>query len=259
MSEETFGFTEEELKKLEKASDEWNICSEKTGRIWKLFLNDDEYNDTEGENDLIPYRQYLMQRWIIINRSQYKGADRHKLVMFFNSHDGSSGVKVAMTPVRVVCQNTLNLALGTAKRIWTARHTENVLLRVQDARETLQLANSYMGELGKGIHELTTIKLSDRKVQEFINEFFPVAEDLTDGQRKNNLRLQEDLKARYYNAPDLEWVGKNGWRFINAVSDFATHADPLRKTKNYNENLFLRTAEGNPMIDKAYKMVLAAA
>ena len=178
---------------------------------------------------------------------------------FFNSHDGSSGVKVAMTPVRVVCQNTLNLALGTAKRIWTARHTENVLLRVQDARETLQLANNYMGELGKGIHELTTIKLSDRKVQEFINEFFPITEDLTDGQRKNNLRLQEDLKARYYNAPDLEWVGKNGWRFVNAVSDFATHADPIRKTRNYNENLFLRTAEGNPMIDKAYKMVLAAA
>ena len=72
------------------------------------------------------------------------------------------------------------------------------------------------------------IKLSDRKVQEFINEFFPVTEDLTDGQRKNNLRLQEDLKARYYNAPDLEWVGKNGWRFVNAVSDFATHADPIR-------------------------------
>ena len=176
----------------------------------------------------------------------------NKYLVFFNSHDGSSGVKVAMTPVRVVCQNTLNLALGTAKRIWTARHTENILLRVQDARETLQLANSYVGELGKGIHELTTIKLSDRKVQEFINEFFPVTEDLTDGQRKNNLRLQEDLKARYYNAPDLEWVGKNGWRFVNAVSDFATHADPIRKTRNYNENLFLRTAEGNPMLDKAF-------
>ena len=178
----------------------------------------------------------LPEKYIIV------GDEVTPYLVFFNSHDGSSGVKVAMTPVRVVCQNTLNLALGTAKRIWTARHTENVLLRVQDARETLQLANSYMGELGKGIHELTTIKLSDRKVQEFINEFFPVAEDLT-----------------YYNAPDLEWVGKNGWRFVNAVSDFATHADPIRKTRNYNENLFLRTAEGNPMIDKAYKMVLAAA
>ena len=179
-------------------------------------------------------------------------------LVFFNSHDGSSGVKVAMTPVRVVCQNTLNLALSSAKRIWTARHTENVMLRVQDARETLQLANSYMSELGKGIYDLTTIKLSDRKVQEFINEFFPVTEDMTDGQRKNNLRLQEELKARYYDAPDLAWVGKNGWRFVNAVSDFATHADPIRKTRNYNENLFLRTAEGNPMIDKANKMLLAA-
>ena len=35
-----------------------------------------------------------------------------------NSHDGSSGIKVAMTPIRVVCQNTLNLALDSAKRIW---------------------------------------------------------------------------------------------------------------------------------------------
>ena len=51
-------------------------------------------------------------------------------LVIFNSHDGSSGVKVAMTPIRVVCQNTLNLALNTAKRSWTARHTENVLLRV---------------------------------------------------------------------------------------------------------------------------------
>ena len=115
----------------------------------------------------------------------------------------------------------------------------------------------------ESLHLKTLVYVGDSaledKVQEFINEFFPISEDLSDCQRKNNLRLQEDLKARYYNAPDLEWVGKNGWRFINAVSDFATHADPLRKTKNYNENLFLRTAEGTPMIDKAYKMVLAAA
>ena len=64
MFEETFDFTEEELKRLEKASDEWNICYEKTWRIWELFLDDDEYNDTDGESDLIPYRQYLMQSQI---------------------------------------------------------------------------------------------------------------------------------------------------------------------------------------------------
>jgi len=44
----------------------------------------------------------------------------------------------------------------------------------------------------------------------------------------------------------------------NAVSDFATHAEPIRRTKNYRENLFLKTVEGNPMIDKAYQMACAA-
>lgn len=180
-------------------------------------------------------------------------------LVVMNSHDGSSGIKVAMTPVRVVCQNTLNLALGSAKRVWTAKHTENVMSRVYEARETLELAETYMGELGKGIDALSKIRLTDKKVIEFMQEFFPITEDMNEVQKKNNLRLLDDLKRRYWDAPDLAQVGRNGYRFINAVSDFATHADPIRKTKNYNENLFLRTIEGNPMIDKAYKMVLAAA
>ena len=71
-------------------------------------------------------------------------------------------------------------------------------------------------------------------------------------------RLREDMKIRYFDAPDLQHVGKNAYRFVNAVSDFATHAQPLRKTANYKENLFSRTVEGNPLIDKAYQMVNAA-
>ncbi len=180
-------------------------------------------------------------------------------LVVMNSHDGSSGIKVAMTPVRVVCQNTLNLALGSAKRVWTTRHTENVMSRVHEARETLILAETYMGELGRGIDALSKIKLTDKKVMEFMAEFFPVEPDMPEAQRKNNLRLLEDMKRRYWDAPDLADVSRNGYRFVNAVSDFATHAEPIRRTKNYGENLFLRTVEGNPMIDKAYRLALAAA
>ncbi len=180
-------------------------------------------------------------------------------LVVMNSHDGSSSIKVAMTPIRVVCQNTLNLALNTAKRVWTTKHTENVMSRVHEARETLMLAENYMSELGRGIHQLSKINLSDKKVMEFMQEFFPTSYDMPEIQRKNNLRLLEDMKRRYHDAPDLLHVGRNGYRFINAVSDFATHAEPLRKVKNHNENLFLRTVEGNPLIDKAYKMVLSAA
>ena len=195
----------------------------------------------------------MPQRYIIA------GDEIAPYLVVMNSHGGSSGIKVAMTPIRVVCQNTLNLALDNAKRVWTTKHTENVMSRVYEARETLQLAERYMSKLGRGIDVLSRIKLTDKKVMEFLDEFFPITADLTEATRKNNKRLLEDAKRRYFDAPDLAHVGKNGYRFINAISDFVTHADPIRRTKNYEENLFLRTVEGNPMIDKAYKMVLAAA
>jgi len=70
--------------------------------------------------------------------------------------------------------------------------------------------------------------------------------------------LQDEIKVRYFDAPDLQNVGKNAYRFINAVSDMATHAKPIRETKNYRENLFKKTMEGNALIDKAYQMVMAA-
>ena len=71
-----------------------------------------------------------------------------------------------------------------------------------------------------------------------MEDFYPVSAEMSDGQKKNNQKLLEDMKQRYFDAPDLSSVGRNGYRFINAVSDFATHAEPVRKTKNYKENLF---------------------
>ena len=93
---------------------------------------------------------------------------------------------------------------------------------------------------------------------EYIEILLPLEDNATPQQTKNVRRLQEDMKLRYFEAPDLKDVGKNAYRFINAVSDFATHAEPLRKTANYKENMFARTIEGNPLIDKAYQMMKAA-
>jgi len=179
-------------------------------------------------------------------------------IVFSNSHDGTAAIKVCMTPIRVVCQNTLNLALNNARRSWASKHTGNVQSRMHEARETLGLAHKYMENLGKEFDNLSRIKLSDSKVMEFINELIPLSNEATAVQIKNIEQLRDDIKIRYFEAPDLKVLGKNGYRFINAVSDFATHAKPLRETASYKENLFLKTLEGHPMIDKAYQMIKAA-
>lgn len=180
-------------------------------------------------------------------------------LVFFNSHDGSGAIKVAMTPVRVVCQNTLNLALNTAKRIWTTNHTGNIESKLIEATRTLYLANEYMNHLGNEAFTLSKIKLNDKKVLDFINDLLPIPEKATVTQINNIKLLRNDFKNRYFEAPDLKVMNKNAWRFINAASDFATHVTPLRQTKNYQDNLFLKTSEGNPIIDKAYEFISAIA
>lgn len=194
----------------------------------------------------------LPQRYII------SGDEITPYMVFMNSHDGSGSIKAAMTPIRVVCQNTLNLALGTAKRSWSTNHTGNISGKMEDARNTLLYAERYMAELGQAVDQMNRRKLSDRQVYEYIDTLFPILENSTEQQKKNIIRMKEDLKIRYFDAPDLKHVGKNAYRFVNAVSDFATHAKPLRERANYRESLFARTIDGNAMIDRAYELVKAA-
>jgi phage/plasmid-like protein (TIGR03299 family) len=188
-----------------------------------------------------------------------EGEQIEPYLVFSSSHDGSGAIKVAMTPVRVVCQNTLNIALSTAKRVWATVHVGDLAAKMNEAHNTLLLAEKYMGQLGAEFSRLSRIRLTDAKVMEYIEMLLPMDDNATDIHKKNITRIREDLKIRYFDAPDLRHVGSNAYRFVCAVSDFATHAKPLRETVNYRENVFAKTIEGNPLIDKAYDLVQAAA
>ena len=179
-------------------------------------------------------------------------------MVFSNTHDGSGAVKTALTPIRVVCNNTLNLALRTAKRSWSMIHTGDISGKIEEAKNTLLLADEYMTALGQEFENLRKIKLSEKQVLDYIKILLPMEENYSLLQKSGVEKLRADMKMRYVDAPDLKDVGHNGYRFVNAVSDFATHSTPRRKTANYKENIFARTADGNPMIDRAYQLVKAA-
>lgn len=176
-------------------------------------------------------------------------------LVFSNTHDGSGAIRVAITPIRVVCNNTLNLALARAERSFSMIHTGNINEKFEEAKKTLFMADTYMEELGKEFERLRSIKVSDAQVEEYVNMLIPLDEDATATQIKNARTLRNDILTRYFDAPDLKVLGKNAYRFVNATSDFATHANPLRRTANFKENLFAKTVDGNPFIDRAYQLV----
>jgi hypothetical protein len=137
-------------------------------------------------------------------------------------------------------------------------HTGDIKEKLEDAKQTLFLAQNYMDNLGKEFERLRMIKLSEQEVVDYIEALLPLEPGASTQQEKNIKRLRDDMKARYFDAPDLKELGNNAYRFINGVSDFATHCPPLRKTANYKENVFGKTIDGNPLIDKAYQMICAA-
>lgn len=180
-------------------------------------------------------------------------------IVFINSHDGTGSIKILMTPVRMICLNMLNLALRSAVRSWSAVHSGNVSYKLEDAKNTLLYADRYMQELGVTIEELKQQPVSDAKVLELVDVLLPTNDSMSDTQRKNVGLQREDLLERYFHAPDLAPLSQTAYRFINAVSDHATHADPIRRRENYNEALFNRSVEGNALVDRAYHLLSTAA
>lgn len=162
-------------------------------------------------------------------------------LLFTNTHDGSGAIKAALTPIRVVCNNTLNLALSSAKRSWSMIHTGDIREKMEEAKDTLFMAEKYMDSLGGELENLRMKKLTDKQVKDYIEVLLPLEYTSSPQRCRNMKRLREDLRLRYFDAPDLQDVGKNAYRFINAVSHFATHAEPLRRTAHYKENLFARS------------------
>ena len=179
-------------------------------------------------------------------------------LVFTNTHDGSGAVRVTMTPIRVVCWNTLNIALNGAKRVWSARHTGSITNKLDEAMETLQFANKYIEATKETFEQLHKVKISDITVYRTIQNIIPIGEDLSDKQKENLKRVSDDILYRFYNAPDLKDRDMTGARLVQAVADTTSHITPLRRTANYEENRFKSTLDGNDLLDKTVGLLLSA-
>ena len=160
-----------------------------------------------------------------------------------------------MTPVRVVCQNTLNLALNTAKRSWSVRHTSNIHNAIYEAKETLGLAQNYMKQLEQQLLSFHHIKIDNNKLNKFVNILVPKPSNVSSIKADNIDKIRDDIFNRYYEAPDLANMEQTGYRFINAISDHQTHFEPFRYTESYQENLFLKTMESPKLLDKSFALL----
>jgi phage/plasmid-like protein (TIGR03299 family) len=176
---------------------------------------------------------------------------------FTNTHDGTGAVRVFVTPVRVCCNNTLNLALNTAKRSWSCRHMGNMESKMHEATRTLELANKYMEELATMADQLANTTVTDERLYQIVAEMFPVDEDKQSHRQLANMEQAKQEFMIAYFMPDIAKFRNTAWGMVNAMADMVAHSSPKRNTSTYQENNFERIVIGHPLLDLMLDKVTA--
>ena len=177
------------------------------------------------------------------------------------SHDGSIAIQASITPVRVVCANTLNLALGnrgrggSVKQSFKIRHTQTASGKVQIAREALGLANAYIDEFSKMANEMIQKEVSKKKFDEIVLALYPQPKETAKGANsrwENKIDLINDIYVGDFN----NTITGTAWGVANALTE---RLDWYRTGRKGKTESILASASGfDPMTNAEKNRIFKA-
>lgn len=170
-------------------------------------------------------------------------------LLVHTSHDGSLAVQASVTPVRVVCQNTLNMALRGVKQSYKIRHTASIEGRIAAAREALGLANEFMDEFDTQMAELIQREIDDAKFFDIVNAVYPKPDADAKGSLtkwENKVALIDDI----YRGPTNYMIAGTAWGALNAMTE---RLDWYRTARSNNQESMSAAASGFDVATNAEK------
>ena len=188
-------------------------------------------------------------------------ADVVKTYLLINtSHDGSIAIQASITPVRVVCANTLNVALNRTKKkdgvkqSFKIRHTQTAEGKITVARQALGMANSYMDEFDKMAHAMIAKEISAKDFNDIILAAYPKPDLDTKGAVKkweNKVDMINDIYTGEYNG----MISGNAWGAFNALTE---RLDWYRSARGGNsESMFAAASGFDPAINAEKNRLLS--
>ena len=147
-----------------------------------------------------------------------------------NGHNGLFPFRALVTPIRVVCMNTLNAALGDAKTSFTIRHTAKVSGKIAEAKRALGITHKVMEEFKVGAEHLILKKMTEKDAIRVITSVFPLSEEEKQSKKVFSDRAASAL-AIWKNAENLEGVRETAWGVWNAIGEYLDHGVSYRGGK----------------------------
>lgn len=152
-------------------------------------------------------------------------------LLLSSSHDGSMTNRADITPVRTVCSNTLNMAIGKSQATFRIRHSGSVEGKMSEARRALGLTIDYMERFEALAQELQLKRVVDDQVAGIMERVWPLPEKELSEKRleKHNATQATDL---YFRSETLEGVRGTAWGVLNAVAEYVDHELPYAGRTN---------------------------
>lgn len=158
-----------------------------------------------------------------------------KYLILTNSHDGTSALKMYFTPVRVVCQNTLNASLKNSKDGISIRHCGNINSKVSEARRVLGLALDFYNIFEEKVQIMARTKLTDMQINNYYDRLLKINDDEKISTRKHNIKDNLLSLQRNGKGNNIEKIRNTVWTTYNAVTEYT---DYYRTVKGGEQNRF---------------------
>ena len=184
-----------------------------------------------------------------------------RYLLLTNSHDGKSALRMYFTPIRVVCQNTLNMSFKDASDGIVIRHIGDIKSKIEEAQRALGIATLFYNDFEKIAERMAGKTLKKDEVTLYFSQVLRIEdkeEDEISGRKRNQVN---DLLALFENGKgnNNESIRHTVWTAYNAVAEYTDHFHTVKglkedKTKRLNSIWF---GSGYRMKERAYQEALA--
>jgi phage/plasmid-like protein (TIGR03299 family) len=195
--------------------------------------------------------------WVLLNlpSEDILGDEVGSYLAVVNYNDGSGALRAFNCATRIVCNNTLSVALKEGKRSVSIRHMSTMSARRNEAVRAVNGQRSYFRAL-RNFAEAVVGKKVDAEV--LLSKLFPVPVDASNRVRENINMTRYIVSGLFNDKDDLQNFRGTGWGFYNAVSDWYSHKIPFRQTATYSENRLSEYFEGCDVLERVRDLVLVA-
>jgi phage/plasmid-like protein (TIGR03299 family) len=181
----------------------------------------------------------------------------NQYILVTNAHTGKHSALAMVTPVRVVCNNTLNMALKGKSNFVTIRHFKNATEKLQEAHKLLGFTTKYYDELSATYNKMQKKVVSDSDVTRWVKKILGTpSQDKISTKKLNHVQSIMNL---YESGEGAQFSRGTLWGFVNAVTEYAdfekvVRGDESNKSKRLNSVWF---GTGADLKQKAFNLALA--